>query len=722
MEPRPFALWAGAECTLARVGNVWRNQVEETGHADRLDDLTLLRDLGARAVRYPILWEQIAPDSIDQCEFQWTDQRLNALREQGTEVIGGLLHHGSGPHYTHLLDPEFPAKFGQFVHKVAERYSWIDKWTPINEPLTTARFSALYGHWYPHRRDFAAFARALVNQCLGTVTAMRIIRSVNPQAQLVQTEDLGRTFATASLRGQAVYDNHRRWLTFDLLCGRVRPGHFFYRKLLAAGITEAELGDLATGDGRPDLLGINHYLTSERYLDHRTRLYDPSHIGSNGRQRYADVEAARIHRLARRVGIRRRLREAWQRYGIPVAVTEVQHGCTRDEQTRWFCEVWDQCRQAQKDGVDVRAVTLWAAFGAYDWRSLLTRRHGHYDVGAFDMRGTDVRPTLVAQAARSLAATGSFDHPVLDSQGWWKRSSRLYDSHPFDITDKPRPGRPIWITGATGTLGQALARFCDHRGLTYVLTTRGQCDITDAASVTRAVAAIKPWAVINASGFVRVADAEREVDACLAANFTGALNLASACEEQGIPCVTFSSDLVFDGTAGPYDEICQPCPGSVYGQSKALAEQSLMALMGRHLIIRTSAFFGGWDRYNFAYQVAASLISGQLVRACPHTVVSPTFVPDLCHAALDLLLDGCTGITHVGNQGAVSWHQFAQMVAEALGYDKSLIRAAEGGRPANTALVSNRFAPLRPLSAALADWAHDVRVANILPVPIVSAA
>ena len=64
-------------------------------------------------------------------------------------------------------------------------------WTPVNEPLTTARFSALYGHWYPHAVDEATFWLALLNEVEGTCAAMREVRHVNPAARLIQTEDLG---------------------------------------------------------------------------------------------------------------------------------------------------------------------------------------------------------------------------------------------------------------------------------------------------------------------------------------------------------------------------------------------------------------------------------------------------------------------------------------------------------------------------------------------------
>src|SRR3546814_6609067 len=107
--------------------------------------------------------------------------------------------------------------------------------------------------------------------------------------------------------------------------------------------------------------------------------------------------------------------------------------------------------------------------------------------------------------------------------------------------------------------------------------------------------------------------------------------------------MTFSSDLVFDGREGPYCETDRVNPTSVYGRSKAEAEYRVLAAGNKHLLIRTAAFFGAWDSYNFAWSTLNHLAGGRTVRACPNSMVSPTFVPDLCHAALDLLLDGETG-------------------------------------------------------------------------------
>src|SRR4051794_2868661 len=144
MEPDKIELWGGVECTINRVGDRYFNQLQRSGHWQRLDDLDRFAELGIRTLRFPILWEALAPDSVDEIDWSWTDQRLERLRALGIRPIAGLLHHGSGPRYTSLIDPEFPEKLAAFAGAVARRYPWIDLYTPVNEPLTTARFSGLY--------------------------------------------------------------------------------------------------------------------------------------------------------------------------------------------------------------------------------------------------------------------------------------------------------------------------------------------------------------------------------------------------------------------------------------------------------------------------------------------------------------------------------------------------------------------------------------------------
>jgi dTDP-4-dehydrorhamnose reductase len=215
--------------------------------------------------------------------------------------------------------------------------------------------------------------------------------------------------------------------------------------------------------------------------------------------------------------------------------------------------------------------------------------------------------------------------------------------------------------------------------------------------------------VINTAGFVRVPDAERERDACLAANAGGAEKLARACSAAGIALVTFSSDLVFDGKLGrPYREDDPVNPTGVYGLSKAKAESQVQGAMQDALIVRTSAFFGPWDRYNFAWNVLSALARGEPVEACAQTEISPTYVPDLCHATLDLLVDGEKGVWHLANRGRLSWYEFAYKVAEGAGYDPALVQPARGGEPAVTALASTRGPLLRSFDDALEDYLSEV--------------
>src|SRR3546814_11462427 len=96
------------------------------------------------------------------------------------------------------------------------------------------------------------------------------------------------------------------------------------------------------------------------------------------------------------------------------------------------------------------------------------------------------------------------------------------------------------------------------------------------------------------------------------------------------------------------------------------------------------------------------------LRACPNSMVSPTFVPDLCHAALDLLLDGETGIWHLANAGALSWHEFATKVADGAGYDTSLVLPMPVVKRSNTSLISTRGTILRSFDQALDAFLGDL--------------
>ncbi|MBV9814502.1 MAG: sugar nucleotide-binding protein, partial [Alphaproteobacteria bacterium] len=463
----------------------------------------------------------------------------------------------------------------------------------------------------------------------------------------------------------------------------------------------------------PDIIGINYYLSTDRFLDQRRKRYPQSSWGGNGRYLYADVEAVRIARSDIKIGIAPRLHDVWQRYHLPVAVTEVHNGCTREEQLRWLIAAHNGAARLREQGAEVRAITVWALIGSVDWNSLLTRRAGHYESGAFHAwRALRPRPTALAKATASLVSSGRFDHPVLDGPGWWHRDMRFYCKPRRSFQKETKMARQLVVTGATGTLGRAVSRICDLRGLAHVLTSRAGLDIAEPKSIAAALDRHRPWAVVNTAGYVRVADAEREPQRCYRENTEGAAELARACARLGIPLLTFSSDLVFDGRLGrPYVESDATCPSCVYGASKAAAERRVLDEHSDALITRTSAFFGPWDKYNFVYQTLCALALGREVSASATCVVSPTYVPDLVTAAFDLLIDGETGIWHLVNQGAVSWSELARLAAIQGGFDPDGVRPeAADATPTSTALASERGEMLPPLGSALERFFRESEV------------
>jgi dTDP-4-dehydrorhamnose reductase len=709
-------LWAGPECTVNRVGDRYLDQMRYSGFEHRLDDLDRLAGLGIRRLRFPMIWERIAPDGPATADWRWSDERLARLRELGVQPIAGLVHHGSGPLHTSLVDARFPELLAEYAGAVARRYPDLPAYTPVNEPCTTARFSGLYGIWYPHGRSDREFVRCLLTEIRATVLAMRAIRAVNPRAELVQTDDLGyTTVATPKLQYQADFDNTRRWLGFDLLCGRVDRQHPMWDYLTAHGASERELLELVDAPCPPDIVGVNSYITSERFLDDRLDLYPHTLRGGNGRHRYVDVETARVHG-AHIGGFTARLRETCERYGLPVAITEVHLGCTREEQLRWLAQAWAGAQKLKDEGLDIRAATVWAAFGTFDWDSLVTREQGHYEPGLWDVRGGgEPRPTALARLARELANGEKPTHPVIEGPGWWQRELRLTYPHHGELESLAVIGQPLLITGATGTLGRAYARLCDLRGLPYKLLTRQDMDIADPASVAAALERWQPWAVVNTAGYVRVDDAEND-PRNWRENVEGPVVLARACAERGIRLVNFSSDLVFDGnTDRPYVETDPTRPLCAYGRTKAEAEHRILAVAPQSLIVRTAAFFGPWDAHNFVTQALAAMRRGEPWQAAHDQWVSPTYVPDLVRTSLDLLVDGEHGLWHLANRGAVSWMQLAQMAAEAAGVDRRLVQGRSGAelgqvacRPRYSALDSARGVVMPTLEEGLVRYLSEV--------------
>jgi dTDP-4-dehydrorhamnose reductase len=301
-------IWGGAEYSVVRVKNTVYDQLACNNHEIRIEDLDLFHDAGIKKVRYPLLWEKYVNNEEEF--FRLHDKRISRLLELGIRPIAGLLHHGSGPFFTDLYDKDFPSLLSEFAYIIASRYPSIDLYTPVNEPLTTARFSGLYGFWYPHLKDDNSFVRIFLNELKGIIMSMEAVRSINPNAGLVQTEDLGKILSTPELEYQAHFENERRWSTYDFLIGKIDQNHTMYRYFAESGADDKDFEYFIKNSIKPDICGFNYYVTSERYLDQNLGKYPAGFHGGNVFQRYADVEVVRAN-IPEQISLTGLLKEAW---------------------------------------------------------------------------------------------------------------------------------------------------------------------------------------------------------------------------------------------------------------------------------------------------------------------------------------------------------------------------------------------------------------------------
>jgi dTDP-4-dehydrorhamnose reductase len=146
----------------------------------------------------------------------------------------------------------------------------------------------------------------------------------------------------------------------------------------------------------------------------------------------------------------------------------------------------------------------------------------------------------------------------------------------------------------------------------------------------------------------------------------------------------------------------------------------------RALVIRTSAFFGPWDQHNFLTVALRSIAAGRTFGAADDATVSPTYLPDLADACLDLLIDGEQGIWHLVNSGAATWAELARRAAELAGLNAALVEGRPmetfglaALRPRNSALVSGRGTLLPSLDHALRRYIHEAGYGQAPPVAAV---
>jgi len=221
----------------------------------------------------------------------------------------------------------------------------------------------------------------------------------------------------------------------------------------------------------------------------------------------------------------------------------------------------------------------------------------------------------------------------------------------------------VTIFGATGLLGKALLPEWEKDEVVGLGSS--DADIRDAAQVGAAVKRTRPEWIVNAAAYTDVDGCEGNRELAFAVNCQGAVNIALSAKAGGAQLISLSTDYVFDGqSTEPYETTAPRAPRSVYGKSKAEAEERITEILPTACIVRTSWLFGVGGKC-FPDTILKLAEKRPALEVVDDQRGSPTHAPDLARAIVALCRRRATGIVHVTNAGDCSWFEFAREIVAA---------------------------------------------------------
>jgi dTDP-4-dehydrorhamnose reductase len=225
----------------------------------------------------------------------------------------------------------------------------------------------------------------------------------------------------------------------------------------------------------------------------------------------------------------------------------------------------------------------------------------------------------------------------------------------------------IFVAGASGQVASSLCERAAARGLTLMAIGRPQLDVTLAASF-REIEAFQPDLIINAVGYTAVDKAESEPERAFAVNRDGAARITSMATRLDVPLFHISTDYVFDGTkADAYIETDTPCPTSVYGQSKLLGEQAVLAACQKAYVFRTAWVYSPFGQ-NFVKTMLGLAETKERLRVVDDQIGNPTSALDIADTLLTIAPivtnepRSAPGLYHLVGSGDTNWCDFAREI------------------------------------------------------------
>jgi dTDP-4-dehydrorhamnose reductase len=268
----------------------------------------------------------------------------------------------------------------------------------------------------------------------------------------------------------------------------------------------------------------------------------------------------------------------------------------------------------------------------------------------------------------------------------------------------------VTLFGASGLLGQDLVQELKTEQLTALSSK--DADLRDRARVRDMIRDSRPdWVVLSAA-YTDVDGCEINRDLAFAVNCDGAVNVAEAAREAGSRLMFLSTDYVFDGSKGsPYQTSDARKPTSVYGESKACAEERLIEILPEVCIVRTSWLFGHGGKC-FPATILKLASTRPEISVVNDQRGSPTFTRDLASALVQLCRATARGIVHVTNAGDCTWYEFATEIVRESGMAAVVkpVTTAEFPRPARRPAYSVlSAASLHAYNVRMAEWQDALR-------------
>ena len=295
--------------------------------------------------------------------------------------------------------------------------------------------------------------------------------------------------------------------------------------------------------------------------------------------------------------------------------------------------------------------------------------------------------------------------------------------------EAPVATRRTAVIGADGFIGSRLyASYLPHDSHTLGTSRRRGSKLlnVDLANSEVATLRMRDWGiqdVVDSAAMARMADCEAKPELAWRVNCDNVLAMAQRLAEWDIKTIVYSTDTVFDGRDGGYDDLAATSPLNIYGKTKARLESELPKTCGNnYLVIRLSKIYDlvSGDGTMFD-EIAGKLLQGIPVRAASDQCFCPTFVDDVVKATTMLQAVDARGIVNVCASEAVRRYDVALRLAERLGVDRQLVQPISLDdlnesfrRPKNVAMVCRRLSELAnvtflPLESALSQVVENCR-------------